>query len=116
MHVKGELGNFSPEGKKGLEDYVLQKDLMSYFDDIRKVKQDMEENRVRVADNTYQYAITRGSLGGISVLGTIFLILWKLKGKIRHLQLMRSQPQANFLFPFPMSTNSTSSCLCSNCV
>ena len=64
-----------------------------------KSKWKVEAIKVSVKDNTYQDAITRGSLGGISVLGTIFRILWKLKGKIRHLKLMSSQVN----FPLPIA-------------
>ena len=98
MSVKGQLGNFQPEGDKGLDDNVYQNDLKSFFYDIRKVKIDMEKNRVEVEDNIYKGDVTRGSLGGISVMATIFLILWKFIGKIKHLQAIR-QPQTNFSLP-----------------
>ena len=79
MSFKGQLGNFQPEGDKTLDDYIYQKDLCRYFFDIRKVRDDMQKNREEVENNTYKDEITRGSLGGISVMATLLLILWRFR-------------------------------------
>ena len=94
MSVKGQLGNFPSEADKTLDNYVYQRNLRNYFMDIRKVRDDMQKNREEVENSNYMDEVTRRSLGGIYFLASLLLVLWRFRGKIRHLQAMR--PQTNF--------------------
>ena len=74
-----------------MDDYVDQKDLRFYWNDIRKVKKEMEANIVSVEEKTSRDAIARGTMGAASVIGTILILIWKVRGKIKNLQTSANQ-------------------------
>ena len=70
---------------------------------IRKLRDDVQKNREKVGENQFMDEVTRGALGGISLLGSLLLVLWIFRGKIKHLQNMRLRT----IFPLPMVNQQT---------
>ena len=65
---------------------MIQQDLMSYWNDIRKINKEVEVNRKSVDENTSRDMIARGAMWAAGVIWTILMMIWKMRGKIKGLQ------------------------------
>ena len=87
--IRAELGNLKPENNKGLDNYVLQKELSVYFNDIR------------VDENSSKDTLTRKAVGIAGVIVTVLAIFWKMRGTIKRLENRGMGQQAFLISQLP---------------
>ena len=86
MQISGQAGNFEQENNKNLDDYVVCSNMGAYWSDIQALNKVTGENKVNMEWNNKMDVVARGVILSTTFLGTIGLIVWKLKARTHAIQ------------------------------